>query len=344
MSNILYMSCHSILEYDELRMFQDLAAAGHALEVYSMGSYINPARPIDDKRPALPGPVNDELVSAMMQGLHEHLVLPALKRFGAVIVMHKPEWVTQNWPVFKEWGGPVIWRSIGQSTDHVEAMLRPMRAEGLHVVRYSPREEKIPGYVGADAVIRFGKYPAEWCGWTGEEAHAAIVGQRILGRGPFCNGDVLDAVTGGYPRRVYGPDNSEWGNAWAGLLGYEEYKAALRRARCLAYAGTVPASYTLVFIEALMTGLPVAAVGPGYANRVFANLHTYEVQDILRHGESGYCTDDVVELRGCVAHLLQDHELAARIGEAGRQRALELFDADKIKLQWLALFQSLGVC
>lgn len=351
--NILYFSCHAILEYDELKMFQDLKSAGHDINVLSMGSYSNPRRPVDEKRPALEGDYDDELVSAVMQGLREQIVPSILERFDACVVMHKPEWVVQNWETFKEWGKPVVWRSIGQSIASVEAKLKPMREEGLHVVRYSPAEANIPGYIGSDALIRFAKYPEEWDGWTGEGEYVAIIGQRIVGRGRWCNADVLDTITclpsekdpTGIMRRVYGPDNAEWGKAWAGLLEYEDFKQAMREARCLAYGGTVPACYTLVFVEALMTGLPVVSVGPNYANRIpeLVDHRTFEVQNIIDNGVDGFVSDDPVMLRSTIAGLLQDYETAKRIGQAGRQRALELFDAHKIKLQWLELFRGLGL-
>ena len=49
MKKLMYLSCHSIAEYDEIRMFHDLG-----FEVYSHGSYVNPSNPSDPIRPALP--------------------------------------------------------------------------------------------------------------------------------------------------------------------------------------------------------------------------------------------------------------------------------------------------
>ena len=48
--NILYVGSHSILEYDEVRLLSDL---GH--DIFSIGSYTDPANPSDDKRPAIAG-------------------------------------------------------------------------------------------------------------------------------------------------------------------------------------------------------------------------------------------------------------------------------------------------
>src|SRR4051794_23029692 len=48
--NILLLLAHSIAEYDDLRMLSDLG-----YDVFSIGAYIDPAHPSDDKRPPLPG-------------------------------------------------------------------------------------------------------------------------------------------------------------------------------------------------------------------------------------------------------------------------------------------------
>lgn len=340
-ARILYLSCHAILEYDELVMFTRLAKDGHDLQVLSLGSYVNPANPMDDKRPAIEGGYDNEAVSHMIQGLRDKLTSASLKRFDAVLVMHKPEWVVENWPIFREWGKPVIWRSIGQSIKPVEDALRPMRNEGLVIVRYSPREARIPGYIGHDAIIRFVKDPDEWNGWNGESEHVAIVGQRIRGRGAWCNAGALDTITHGLPRVVYGPDNDDWNDEWGGMLSYEGLKQAMRDARCLVYGGTVPASYTLVLAEAMMTGLPVVSVGPRHMHGVFPDHQTFEVPDIIEDGVNGYCSDNVGVLRRRVAGLLNDHDLARRIGEAGRETAIGLFDSNKVRLQWLELFRGL---
>src|SRR3954468_16183465 len=58
--NILYLSAHSILEYDEVRLFTEL---GH--DVFSPGAYIRGEG--DGKRPALDIPIHADLIAAMEQ-------------------------------------------------------------------------------------------------------------------------------------------------------------------------------------------------------------------------------------------------------------------------------------
>jgi len=54
--NILYVSCHSILEHDEIKLFSELGA-----DVFSHGAYRNPQQVDDPKRPVLDIPYHTTL-------------------------------------------------------------------------------------------------------------------------------------------------------------------------------------------------------------------------------------------------------------------------------------------
>jgi len=59
---ILYLSCHSVLEFDEVKLFHEL---GH--EVFSPGSYVEPLNPGDPMRPGIPGLIYDPEIVEMWQ-------------------------------------------------------------------------------------------------------------------------------------------------------------------------------------------------------------------------------------------------------------------------------------
>ncbi len=331
---ILYLPCHSILEYDEVKLLTEL---GH--EVFSMGSYINPATPHDLKRPPIEGKYDDHLVSVATRyskdNLHEDLVEP----FDAIIIQHIPEWISNNWEIIKD--KKVIWRTIGQSTAYVEAQLAPFRKEGLKVLRYSPKEENIAFNIGTDAVIRFYKDPAEYGDWNGLTNQVITIAQSMKRRGVFCNYDAFDKATTGFERKLYGADNGD-SEIWAGQLSYEELKQVLKDSRSYFYTGTQPASYTLAFIEAMMTGIPIVSVGEEIGNSVFRNeMDTWEIPDIIKNAENGFISNNIDELRANIAELRDNHELARKIGEAGRQTAIELFGKEKIKAQWKEFLNNL---
>jgi hypothetical protein len=331
---ILYLSCHEILEYDELKLLSEL---GH--EVYSLGAYTMPGGQENRKRPPLPKlPYRPHFIELATRYNQDNIHPEMLEMVDAVIIMHVPEWIEKNWPVFEPFikrGGRVIWRSIGQSTPSVENRLRQFKDAGMQVVRYSPKEETIKGQIGCDAMIRFGKDPDEFNHWNGAQVQVINFTQSMLQRAKFCGWDVTKAVTRNFPVKIFGPGNEDLGRLNGGLLNFEDQKQALRDNRVYFYHGTYPASYTLSFIEAWMTGIPMVAVGPAYGNgRDFPNQDTYEIQDFISNGINGFCSDDIDAMQEFIKKLLNDHEFAKQISFMGRQRAIEIFNVKEVKDRW----------
>lgn len=331
---ILYLSCHEILEYDELKLFTEL---GH--ECYSLGAYTHPYGDEGRKRPGIPDMPYDphfiELATRYDKELHPEM----LEKMDIVIVMHVPEYIEKNWPVLKEHmidkGKRVVWRSIGQSIPHVEERLATYRQQGLEIVRYSTAEGTIERNIGADAVIRFYKDPEEYKGWTGDTPRVINFTQSLKQRGEFCGYKPTMAALAGFDAKVYGPGNDDLGDLSGGLLTNDEQLEAFRKNRVYFYHGTYPASYTLSFIEAMMTGIPMVCVGPSIGNGpMFAGQRTYEIPDMITNGVNGFVSDDVEVLRDSIKQLIEQPELARKISAAGRELAIELFGKDKIKQEW----------
>jgi len=215
------------------------------------------------------------------------------------------------------------------------------QTEGLKLVRYSPEEKNIPGYIGSDAMIRFYKDPDEFCGWNGSNEKIITVCQSMKKRQKYCGYGLFESVTKGLPKVVFGPNNEDIEEN-GGLLSFDDLKEAYRNHRVYFYTGTYPASYTLNFIEAMMTGIPIVAIGPKLADvGVWKGMKTYEVHKIIKHGKNGFCSDDPDELRGNVEYLLAHPDKAKEIGEAGRQTAIKLFGKEKIKEEWREFLEGL---
>ena len=326
---LLYFSCHSILEYDECKLFTELG-----VDWFSMGSYVVPTSPVDSIRPPIRYYPDQWLTENTPP--RDKLTPEFLSRFDTVIVMHVPEWIEENWDKFR--GKRVIWRTIGQSTPAIERRMLKYRQKGLQILRYSPREANLDPSAGCDKLIRFYKDPKEFGKWVGAGNEVITFAQDMKHRGQFCNYDAFVEITQGFNTKVYGPKNETSGDLNGGFLTYAEMQQKLRDARVYIYTGTQPASYVLNLLEAMMTGVPVVAIGPqlgnslSYKNNINADL--YEVPDIITNGVNGFWSDNIKELRERVDFLLSDVKSARRIGEMGRQRAIELFDKGKIKEQW----------
>lgn len=349
--NVLLLLAHSIEEYDQLRLLHGLGYT-----VASIGGYIDPAHPHDDVRPALPQvprvPVVWDAIQAI-EATDEHpdrLMtakddLPqAVIDWADVIICHHMEW---RWLASLDNDGRsplpgmhhgaqwdrirdkrVIWRTVGQSSHDNEARMAPFREDGLEVVRYSPKEENIPGYIGHDALIRFYKDPDEWRGWTGEDEVVTNITQDLVRRGAFCGLEFWTRATDGLPTRPAGPGSDELPGG-VGKLTLDDMKTILRKSRAYLYTGTQPASLTLGMIEAMMTGIPVVSTGP--ANQ---SILPYFPDLFEAHEFAWAWSDDPKAARAQLKQLLDDPLLAAEASQLQRMIAIGTFGKASVAAAW----------
>lgn len=332
--NVLLCLSHAIEEYDQVRLLSGIGA-----DVFSVGGYIDPAHPHDPKRPALPdAPYHPDLKVAVDavggNGAAQAHIPDALLDWADVVIYHHLlERLMSQWHSLRDWlrGSSerrVIWRTVGQSNPDLEAAMGMLRRDGLEIVRYSPDEERIPYYAGADALIRFYKDPDEWSGWTGETAAVLNVTQNLKQRGAFCGYDFWDRATDGLPRIVAGP-GSEILDYGTGLVSEEDMKSFLRDCRVYLYTGTQPASYTLGLIEAMMTGIPVLSIGRSWMTINAWGPAVFEAADL-----ANLSFDDPDDARRLLRSLLADRGAAADLGHVMRERAVALFGRETIAAQW----------
>jgi hypothetical protein len=338
MRRIVLCLSHSIEEYDQLKLLSEI---GH--DVFSIGGYINPGAPHDDKRPALPNVAWHKDLQAAVDSLGTPDNLGAaqaripdaiLDWADTIIYHHYLDRLYGQWPRIRDWlrgdsNRRVIWRSVGQSVEGNERTAVPFRKEGLERVAYSPKEANIPGYAGHDALIRFYADPKEWRDWEGSKLQVIQVTQHLRQRDPYTNWGFWEQATHGLKRQLAGPGSEAIGGL--GAISYEAMKVLLRMSRVYLYTGTQPASYTLGLIEAMMTGIPVVSIGPSHM-RVFPYGHElfegHEIAELWEDRPDG--------AREMVSRFLEDAEFAAYCGEQARQRAIDLFGKDKIKAEWAA--------
>lgn len=339
---LLHLGCHQILEFDELRLFTQIKG----LEVFSPGAYLNPNG--IGGRPAIPElEVKPEWIDAWsrvpsdptqdppLSDQKANLTPEILSHFDAVMIMHVPNWITNNWKTLKEWGGTVYWRAIGQTLSEQEALIGRYAAEGLKIIRYSPHERQIPNYAGEDALIRFSKDPSDFLPWVGDRLEVMTIAQSMKDRGTACGYDIFLDSTRPFTRRLYGNSNESSGQLWQGQKSYEQLLEFLSWTRCYFYTGTYPAPYTLNFMEAALAGTPIVAIG-----KQLSRFQHYEVPDILSQwglGEwVGNKPSDLQEL--CLRTLSMTSQEAQQRSDSQRAQAASMFGYDAIKPLWKELF------
>ena len=335
---ILYLSSHTILEYDELKILRNL---GHF--VFSPGAGRRNLRPIP-KFTALEKKLFTQFNHLADKNLHinnnpmrlftlkSRLSKKFIDNFDLVIIMHYPEWIIDNWSNLKH--KKIIWRSIGQSNPEIENRLQKYRADGLKIIRYSPLEKNLLNYIGHDEIIRFYKDNKEFDGWTGNLKKVMTISQEMKLRSNACHYDTYQKITSNIPSMLFGFGNKKTKKV-AGETNYENLKKQLKTHRCFLYTGTYPASYTLAFIEAWMTGIPIIAIGNKLMHDRFPNQKLYEIPDLIENGKNGYCLDNISEIKKTIKVLLEDKKLAKKISKEGRKSAIEFFGETQAKEKWL---------
>jgi glycosyltransferase involved in cell wall biosynthesis len=331
---LLYLGCHGILEYDELRVFTQL----EGLEWFSASSYVYPQVEWD-VRPPLDFPIDPEIYDVWRKCGEQWNNPEFLDQFDVIYVMHRPDDIINYWDILKH--RRIVWRMIGQSAPKLERQLQRLKQENanLKIVRYSPAERRLTDYAGEDAMIRFNKYPSDYGPWNGHIAKVISVVQSMQKRARDCNWELFRQVSEQIPCRLFGHANEGAGELWNGKnLHYNELIQVYRDYGVYLYTGTKPASYCLNFMEAWMSGIPVVAIGPMLGNRT---ENVYEVHELLTHGQNGFWADSTEELVKLCTLLLTDTVKAKEISEAGRAKAIELFGVDTIRPQWEEFFKTI---
>ena len=300
-------------------------------DVFSIGAYVDPAHPSDDKRPALPGVRSHPELAALVpdqMAAKEHLPEAVIEWADAIICHHYlDQWIVGQWSRIKH--KRVIWRTCGQSDERLEAVMLQLRREGLEIVRYSPAErrhfEAAGSWAGEDALIRFGKYPADFLPWKGTGRYVANVTQNMLERGEWTGFTFYREAVGGLDARPAGP-GSDLLPGGVGVLTNEGLSEYLQEAGAYIYTGTVPASYTLGLIEAMMAGVPVVSIGAGTWAGPTALFEADQIAPLS--------TDYHHVAKRLLSGLLRYGPEARSYSEKSRAVAREMFDVARVGVQW----------
>ena len=332
---ILYVSVHEALEYDDLRI---LHAAGY--DVFSVGAFSDPAAQgrLRSPEPYFARPDDFEAMRAggvtTVDG-KRRLSRSFVDRFDIVLVNHDPKVIIENRHALEN--VPVIRRTLGQTSLAHEQSLAPYKAL-FKTVRYSPREDR-PGFLPADAVIYFGKFPDQYQTYRGGD-YLLTFANDTTKRPLRPKATDYATIVADLPARLHGFGNETVANA-LGVCAPGEQAALYANCRAYVYVHSTNAAYTLNFMEALLTGCPVLAPSARFIDADRPNPRwapqMYEIESLLSEG-AGLIYDSVEEARDLLRGTATAE--AGVLSQAARARALQYFDAGKIVAEWRAFIEA----
>jgi hypothetical protein len=343
MARLLYFSTHEPLEYDDIQLFTSM---GHS--VFSLGVYCPANNTAPEYRPAIEWgddvlDLRDRFESmgcraTFLNPVETDLTKEFVDLFDAIIVIQDVGFIHKFWPILK--GRNVIWRTVGQAIDHCDIALRDHRAEGLKIVRWCNREVFADYYLGHDAIIRAYKDESQYDGWTGSDGRVVTFSNAYRDRYPIEYG-MFERVTHLMPAAIGGGGNAELPNS-IGLMSMDGMQATMRGAGAYFYMHGSVVPYTLNFIEAMMTGIPVVAAGRNVEIHNI-DMRYNEINDFIMSGKNGFLFKSERQARGILMDLLLDKGRAAEVGRHGRETAIRLFGKQRATADWQTFFRSLGI-
>jgi glycosyltransferase involved in cell wall biosynthesis len=175
-------------------------------------------------------------------------------------------------------------------------------------------------------VIEHGVQVPDDVQYDGSLERGIAVVNGLAARGRRLGADIFDAVRTRVPLDLVGMRSEE-----AGGLGEVEppkLPSFLQPYRFYFH----PIRYTslgLALCEAMAVGLPVVG------------LATTELPTVIDDGVNGFIDTDIARLVDVMHRLLDDRELARRVGAAGRATACERFGIDRFVRDWEGLLERL---
>jgi glycosyltransferase involved in cell wall biosynthesis len=340
---LLYLSCHESLEYDELKIFNELG-----FDCFSVGHYCDLKNPIHPSHDGSPIPDNSELferfckshsysrierkLNNLKSGEHAPYVVRVKKDFAdlfdVVYIGYYEENLTLNWESFA--GKLVILRTIAQLQYHRSPFLHKIKT-----VSMSPKEGNIHGYK-PNKLIRHAVDTNYHSGWVGETNIVLTVNKWLKKRGDISGWDIYQQATKDFNRVVCGFSNEDI--EWAKTdISQSEIKKLRQEAGVYFSTCSKPGNLTYTFLEALSTGIPVVTIGPKWGN--MPGFEMFEAHEFIENGVNGFWSDNTHELREYLQLCLSDKKLAKRLSENGRKTAIDYFSLERCKQDWADFFK-----
>ncbi len=196
-----------------------------------------------------------------------------------------------------------------------EMLHKYLKLVGGHAVAVSALKGESWGVT--EDIVSFGTDPDDYLPYCGEKACGLRISNFIQKRKQFLLWDFHKRAFDGIAVRLVGYNPSMAGVAAS--ESWEHLKKILQSHRFYIHTADprLEDGYNMAMIEAMAAGMPV-----------LGNRHPTSP---VKHGLSGFVSDDPDALRKYARILLEDRDLAAKMGQQGRRMVMERFSKAKFK-------------
>lgn len=329
---ILYLSCHESLEYDDV---SNLRALGFDVFVVGHNTYTTTDqtfRKLTSNNEQLQEYFDKYFRENFKPGLQIKLNAEFVDNFDIVITSHYSENITFNWEYIKN--KICIYRSIASCNATHEAFYSNYKNKGLKIIRLSPAEAKIPGYLGSNAIIRASIDPDYYKQWTGQNLNILTI-QKMINISPSRMQKEYEQVTDIFKeqRILCGKYND--------IIPYaknnvSENELVNLRSNCRVYLAlcSKQAPLVMTFAEAMMAGMPVVTFG-----KKIIGYDWFEQSDFIENGINGFYGNSISEIQNYIRILLSDYDWAKSISIKARETANKHFNPEVAKDKWKTFFK-----
>jgi glycosyltransferase involved in cell wall biosynthesis len=168
-----------------------------------------------------------------------------------------------------------------------------------------------------DKVIYYGLDSSIWNNWNGQEKNGISIVNQFATRDVFCGWNLWQEVAKQVSIKLVGENPGLSTSAQS----TEHLISMMQNARFFLNTSQY-STFPMTVAEAMAIGCPVISTSK------------FEVPLVIEHGKNGFLADSPEEIIKYCKLLLEDFDLAQKIGNAGRETAVQKFAVSNFIEQW----------
>jgi len=176
-------------------------------------------------------------------------------------------------------------------------------------------------------IIRHGMDTDYWNGWVGGDGKVMTAVWNYLTRDRICGFSIWKEVTDGL-------EVNPWGDSpgFSVMADNTDHLRELYRHASVFLNTTLWSSCPFAILEAMSVGCPVVTTA------------TTSLPEFIENGKNGFITNDPVQMKKALKNLIDDQDMAAEIGAAGRQTVIDMFGQQQFIDAWNKAFWKVAEC